>query len=43
MSAAVELRAVRKAYDGHVAVDELSLRCPPVDLRPLGPNGWKTT
>jgi ABC-2 type transport system ATP-binding protein len=45
LSAAVELRQVRKAYDGHVAVDEISLVVPTGSVFGfLGPNGaGKTT
>ena len=45
MSATVELREVRKAYEGHVAVDQLSLAVPAGSVFGLlGPNGaGKTT
>jgi ABC-2 type transport system ATP-binding protein len=45
LNAAVELRNVRKAYEGHVAVDELSLAVPSGSVFGLlGPNGaGKTT
>ena len=45
MSAAVELRNVRKAYEGHVAVDDVSLTVPTGSVFGfLGPNGaGKTT
>ena len=45
MDLAIELRNVRKAYEGHVAVDDLSLAVPSGSVFGLlGPNGaGKTT